>query len=112
MTQAGEADPGPEAAQATASSAQAHAAVAAAFRTEAGHLTASLVRSLGDFDLAEESLQEAVRWPASARKAAATAACACAEQAVVRAAPGPGPASSASVTADPAQLAGRAGRQA
>jgi RNA polymerase sigma-70 factor (ECF subfamily) len=42
--------------------------VAAAFREEAGHLTASLVRSLGDFDLAEESLQEAVvqaleHWP-------------------------------------------------
>jgi RNA polymerase sigma-70 factor (ECF subfamily) len=42
--------------------------VAAAFREEAGHLTASLMRGLGDFDLAEESLQEAViqalqHWP-------------------------------------------------
>jgi len=42
--------------------------VAAAFREEAGHLTAALVRSLGDFDLAEESVQEAVvqaleHWP-------------------------------------------------
>lgn len=68
MTEAGEAGPGSEAARTTASSAQAHAAVAAAFRSEAGHLTASLVRSLGDFDLAEESLQEAVvqaleHWP-------------------------------------------------
>jgi predicted RNA polymerase sigma factor len=60
VTEAGEAGPGPEAARTTASSARAHAAVAAAFRAEAGHLTASLVRSLGDFDLAEESLQEAV----------------------------------------------------
>jgi RNA polymerase sigma-70 factor (ECF subfamily) len=34
--------------------------VSAAFREEAGHLIASLVRGLGDFDLAEESLQEAV----------------------------------------------------
>jgi predicted RNA polymerase sigma factor len=68
VTEVGEAGPGPEAARITASSAQAHAAVAAAFRAEAGHLTASLVRSLGDFDLAEESLQEAVvqaleHWP-------------------------------------------------
>ncbi len=68
VTEAGEAGPGPEAARATASSAQAHAAVAAAFRAEAGHLTASLVRSLRDFDLAEESIQEAVvqaleHWP-------------------------------------------------
>ena len=58
----------PERARTTAFSAQAHAAVAAAFRAEAGHLTASLVRTLGDFDLAEESLQEAVvqaleHWP-------------------------------------------------
>jgi RNA polymerase sigma-70 factor (ECF subfamily) len=42
--------------------------VAAAFRAESGQLIASLVRSLGDFDLAEESLQEAVvqaleHWP-------------------------------------------------
>jgi predicted RNA polymerase sigma factor len=68
VTEVGEAGPGPEAARITASSAQAHAAVAAAFRAEAGHLTASLVHSLGDFDLAEESLQEAVvqaleHWP-------------------------------------------------
>ena len=68
MTEAGESRPSPEAAQTTACSAQAHAAVAAAFRAEAGHLTASLVRNLGDFDLAEESLQEAVvqaleHWP-------------------------------------------------
>jgi predicted RNA polymerase sigma factor len=68
VTQAGQAGPGPDAARAMASAAQAHAAVAAAFREEAGHLTASLVRSLGDFDLAEESLQEAVvqaleHWP-------------------------------------------------
>ena len=68
MTEADESRPGPEAAQTAACSAQAHAAVAAAFREEASHLTASLVRSLGDFDLAEESLQEAVvqaleHWP-------------------------------------------------
>jgi predicted RNA polymerase sigma factor len=68
VTEVGEAGPGPEAARTPASSAQAHAAVAAAFRAEAGHLTASLVRGLGDFDLAEESLQEAVvqaleHWP-------------------------------------------------
>ena len=68
MTQAGGAGPAPEAARSTASAAQAHAAVAAAFREETGHLTATLVRSLGDFDLAEESLQEAVvqaleHWP-------------------------------------------------
>ena len=68
MTEAGQAGSRPEAARTTASPAQAHAAVAAAFRAEAGHLTASLVRSLGDFDLAEESLQEAViqaleHWP-------------------------------------------------
>jgi predicted RNA polymerase sigma factor len=68
VTEFGEAGPGPEPARATASPAQARAAVAAAFRAEAGLLTASLVRSLGDFDLAEESLQEAVvqaleHWP-------------------------------------------------
>jgi predicted RNA polymerase sigma factor len=68
VTEADEAGPGPQAAPTTASPAQAHAAVAAAFREESGHLTASLVRSLGDFDLAEESLQEAVvqaleHWP-------------------------------------------------
>jgi RNA polymerase sigma factor (sigma-70 family) len=42
--------------------------VAAVFREEAGRLTASLVRSLGDFDLAEESVQDALvsaleHWP-------------------------------------------------
>ena len=68
MTEADEAGPGPGAARTTACSAQAHAAVAAAFRAEAGHLTAALVGSRGDFDLAEESLQEAVvqaleHWP-------------------------------------------------
>ena len=68
MTEAGGAGPDTEPARTTASSVQAHTAVAAAFRAEAGHLTASLVRSLGDFDLAEESLQEAVvqaleHWP-------------------------------------------------
>jgi RNA polymerase sigma-70 factor (ECF subfamily) len=44
------------------------AAVASAFREEAGGITASLVRQLGDFDLAEECVQEALvsaleRWP-------------------------------------------------
>jgi RNA polymerase sigma-70 factor (ECF subfamily) len=43
-------------------------AVAAVFREEAGRLTAALVRSLGDFDLAEECVQEALvsaleHWP-------------------------------------------------
>jgi RNA polymerase sigma factor (sigma-70 family) len=43
-------------------------AVAAVFREEAGRLTASLVRSLGDFDLAEECVQDALvsaleHWP-------------------------------------------------
>ena len=43
-------------------------AVAAVFRAEAGRLTAALVRSLGDFDLAEESVQDALvaaleHWP-------------------------------------------------
>jgi RNA polymerase sigma-70 factor (ECF subfamily) len=42
--------------------------VAAVFRDEAGRLTASLVRSLGDFDLAEECVQDALvaaleHWP-------------------------------------------------
>ena len=68
MTEAGEVGPGPRAARSTALPATVHAAVAAAFREEAGHLTATLVRSLGDFDLAEESVQEAVvqaleHWP-------------------------------------------------
>jgi RNA polymerase sigma factor (sigma-70 family) len=44
------------------------AQLAAIFRDHAGRLTASLVRRLGDFDLAEESVQEAViealeHWP-------------------------------------------------
>src|SRR5256885_1382594 len=43
-------------------------AVAAVFREEAGRLTAALVRSLGNFDLAEESVQDALlpaleHWP-------------------------------------------------
>ncbi|HYK97663.1 MAG TPA: RNA polymerase sigma factor [Candidatus Acidoferrales bacterium] len=42
--------------------------MAAVFREEAGRLTASLVRSLGDFDLAEECVQDALvsaleHWP-------------------------------------------------
>jgi RNA polymerase sigma-70 factor (ECF subfamily) len=42
--------------------------VAAVFREEAGRLTAALVRSLGDFDLAEECVQDALvaaleHWP-------------------------------------------------
>ena len=46
----------------------AHAAVAAVFREEAGRLTAALVRILGDFDVAEELVQDALlaaleRWP-------------------------------------------------
>ncbi|MBV8086938.1 MAG: sigma-70 family RNA polymerase sigma factor [Chloroflexi bacterium] len=46
----------------------AHDAAAAAFREEAGRLTASLVRQLGDFELAEELVQDALvtaleRWP-------------------------------------------------
>src|SRR5438270_7390301 len=45
-----------------------HALLERVFREEAGRLTASLVRQLGDFDLAEELVSEAVvealeRWP-------------------------------------------------
>jgi RNA polymerase sigma factor (sigma-70 family) len=45
-----------------------HAALAAVFREEAGLLTAVLVRILGDFDVAEEIVQDALlvaleRWP-------------------------------------------------
>ncbi len=45
-----------------------HAALAAVFREEAGRLTAALVRILGDFDVAEEIVQDALlvaleRWP-------------------------------------------------
>lgn len=45
-----------------------HAALAAVFREEAGRLTATLVRILGDFDVAEEIVQDALlvaleRWP-------------------------------------------------
>jgi RNA polymerase sigma-70 factor (ECF subfamily) len=45
-----------------------HAALATVFREEAGWLTATLVRILGDFDLAEEFVQDALlvaleRWP-------------------------------------------------
>jgi RNA polymerase sigma factor, sigma-70 family len=44
------------------------AAVAAVFREEAGRLTAALVRTLGDFDLAEEVVQDSLvaaleKWP-------------------------------------------------
>jgi RNA polymerase sigma factor (sigma-70 family) len=46
----------------------AEAAVAAVFREEAGRLTAALVRALGDFDLAEEVVQDSLvaaleKWP-------------------------------------------------
>ena len=52
----------------SATTAIAQDAVAAVFREEAGRLTASLVRSLGDFDLAEECVQDALvaaleHWP-------------------------------------------------
>src|SRR5881392_4452513 len=45
-----------------------HAALAAVFRQEAGLLTAALLRMLGDFDVAEEIVQDALlvaleRWP-------------------------------------------------
>ncbi len=45
-----------------------HAALTAVFREEAGRLTAALVRILGDFDVAEELIQDALllaleRWP-------------------------------------------------
>ena len=45
-----------------------HAALTAVFREEAGRLTAALVRILGDFDVAEEIVQDALlvaleRWP-------------------------------------------------
>src|SRR5437870_5456814 len=45
-----------------------HAALAAVFRQEAGLLTAALLRILGDFDVAEEIVQDALlvaleRWP-------------------------------------------------
>jgi RNA polymerase sigma factor (sigma-70 family) len=48
--------------------AAAEAAVAAVFREEAGRLTAALVRALGDFDLAEEVVQDSLvtaleKWP-------------------------------------------------
>src|SRR5207245_9214225 len=44
------------------------AAVTAVFREEAGRLSAALVRSLGDFDLAEEAVQDSLvaaleKWP-------------------------------------------------
>jgi predicted RNA polymerase sigma factor len=49
-------------------SAETHAALASVFREEAGRLTAALVRILGDFDVAEEIVQDALivaleRWP-------------------------------------------------
>src|SRR5207244_11648606 len=45
-----------------------HTALAEVFREEAGRLTAALVRILGDFDVAEEIVQDALlvaleRWP-------------------------------------------------
>lgn len=45
-----------------------HDALVAVFREEAGHLTSALVRILGDFDVAEEIVQDALlvaleRWP-------------------------------------------------
>jgi len=68
VTPAGDLEASADAVRPGASPAEAYAAVAAAFREEAGHLTATLVRTLGDFDLAEESVQEAVlqaleHWP-------------------------------------------------
>src|SRR5438045_7182094 len=53
---------------ASAASIMTQDAVAAVFREEAGRLTAALVRSLGDFDLAEECVQDALvaaleHWP-------------------------------------------------
>src|SRR3989442_15383417 len=47
------------------------AALTAVFREETGRLTAALVRALGDFDLAEELVQEALleavgHWPTDA----------------------------------------------
>jgi RNA polymerase sigma factor (sigma-70 family) len=48
--------------------AETHDALAAVFREEAGHLTADLVRILGNFDVAEEIVQDALlvaleHWP-------------------------------------------------
>jgi RNA polymerase sigma factor (sigma-70 family) len=48
--------------------AETHDALAAVFREEAGHLTAALVRILGNFDVAEEIVQDALllaleHWP-------------------------------------------------
>ena len=48
--------------------AEAHAVVDRVFREEAGRAVATLIRVLGDFDLAEEAVQEAFvvaleRWP-------------------------------------------------
>src|SRR5437763_16656304 len=45
-----------------------HAALVAVFREEAGRLTSTLLRILGDFDVAEEIVQDALlvaleRWP-------------------------------------------------
>ncbi|TMF43979.1 MAG: RNA polymerase sigma factor, partial [Chloroflexi bacterium] len=45
-----------------------HAALVAVFREEAGRLTSALLRMLGDFDVAEEIVQDALlvaleRWP-------------------------------------------------
>ena len=61
---AGRRTPGPL----TGSAEAADAAVAAVFREEAGRLTGALVRVLGDFDLAEEVVQDSLvaaleKWP-------------------------------------------------
>ena len=47
-----------------------HAAIEQAFRTEYGKVVATLIRQVGDFELAEDSVQDAVtvalsKWPAS-----------------------------------------------
>src|SRR5256884_6521624 len=52
----------------TTSQSATDAALTAVFREETGRLTAALVRALGDFDLAEELVQEALleadeHWP-------------------------------------------------
>jgi RNA polymerase sigma factor (sigma-70 family) len=54
--------------RATRNAQPANAALATVFRAEAGRLTAALVRILGDFDVAEEIVQDALlvaleRWP-------------------------------------------------
>src|SRR5579872_1264093 len=54
--------------RATSATDTTHAALAAVFREEAGRLTAALMRILGDFDVAEEIVQDALlvaleHWP-------------------------------------------------